>query len=64
MDEMTVFELLAREATNTWASRGSETRIGLYSTAEKAEAKIEEIKQEKSWYMDWESFRVVPVEVI
>lgn len=60
---MTVFELLGKEATNDWANRGEEYRIGLYSTAKKAAAKIEAIKQEKSWHMDWDSFRVVPVEV-
>ncbi len=60
---MIVFELLAKEATNDWANRGEEYRIGLYSTAEKAEEKIKEIKKGKDWHMDWFSFRVVPVEV-
>ena len=60
---MIVFELLAKEATNDWATRGTETRIGLYSTAERAAAKIEAIKSEHAWHMDWDSFRVVPVEV-
>ncbi len=60
---MIVFELLAKEATNDWATRGTETRIGLYSTVERAATKIEEIKEEQHWRMDWDSFRVVPVEV-
>lgn len=60
---MTVFELLAKNASNDWASRGSESRIGLFSTSEKAEEKIEEIKQEINWRMDWSSFRIVKVEV-
>jgi hypothetical protein len=60
---MIVFELLATSAWIDWASRGSETRIGLFSTAEKAEAKIEEMKQDKEWKMSWDSFRVVAVKV-
>ena len=58
---MTVFELLATSAWIDWASRGGESRIGLFSTAEKAEAKIKEIKKNKEWHMSWESFRIVPV---
>jgi hypothetical protein len=60
---MTVFELLGTSAWIDWASRGSETRIGLFSTAEKAEGKIEEMKTNKEWKMSWDSFRVVEVEV-
>jgi len=60
---MTVFELMATSAWNDWASRGSDTRIGLFSTAEKAEAKIKEIKKNKEWRMSWTSFRVDEVKV-
>ena len=60
---MTVFELLATSAWIDWASRGSETRIGLFSTAEKAESKIKEMKKDKEWKMSWDSFRVIPVNV-
>lgn len=60
---MTVFELLGTSAWIDWASRGSETRIGLFSTAEKAEAKIKEMKQDKEWKMRWDSFRVIAVNV-
>lgn len=60
---MTVFELLGTSAWIDWGSRGDETRIGLYSTAEKAEAKIKEIKKDKNWRMGWSSFRVVEVKV-
>lgn len=60
---MTVFELLAVSAWNDWASPGCETRIGLFSTAERAEAKIEEIKKDKEWKMSWTSFRVHEVKV-
>lgn len=60
---MTVFELLATSAWIDWASRGNESRIGLFSTVEKAEAKIEEMKENKEWRMSWDSFRVVPVNV-
>lgn len=44
---MTVFELLGTSAWIDWASRGSESRLGLFLTAEKAEAKIKEIKKDK-----------------
>lgn len=60
---MTVFELLATSAWIDWSSRGSETRIGLFSTVEKAEAKIKEMKKDKEWKMSWDSFRIVEVEV-
>lgn len=60
---MTIFELLGTSAWTDWASRGDETRIGLFSTAEKAEAKIKEIKKNKEWKMEWSSFRIVEVEV-
>jgi hypothetical protein len=63
MDEMTVFELLGTSAWIDWASRGSETRIGLFSSAEKAETKINEMKKDKEWKMSWSSFRVVKIEV-
>lgn len=60
---MTVFELLGTSAWIDWASRGDESRIGLFSTADKAEAKIKEIKRDKEWKMGWSSFRIVEVEV-
>ena len=60
---MTVYEVLATSAWVDWASRGDETRIGLFSTLEKAHAKIGEIKVDEEWYMDWSSFRIVEVEV-
>jgi hypothetical protein len=63
MDEMTVFELLGASAWIDWASRGSETRIGLFSTAEKTEEKIKEMKKDKEWKMSWDSFRVIAVNV-
>ncbi len=60
---MTVFELIGTSAWIDWASRGSETRIGLFSTVEKAEAKIAEIKTDKEWKMSWSSLRVSAVTV-
>lgn len=60
---MTVFELLATSAWIDWAYRSGEDRIGLFSTVEKAEAKIKEIKKDKEWKMSWNSFRIVEVEV-
>jgi hypothetical protein len=63
MDEMTVFELIGTGAWVDWGSRGTETRLGLFSTVEKAEAKIEEMKKDKEWKMRWDSFRIVEIEV-
>lgn len=60
---MTVFELIGTGAWIDWGSRGAKTHLGLFSTAEKAEAKIQEIKQDKEWKMRWDSFRVIEVEV-
>jgi hypothetical protein len=60
---MTVFELIGTSAYIDWASRGHEQRIGLFSTREKAEAKIEEIKQYEHWKMDWETFDIYEVVV-
>ena len=60
---MTVFELLATSAWNDWTARAGDTRIGLFSTAEKAEAKIREIKKDKKWRRSWTSFRVDVVKV-
>jgi tRNA A37 threonylcarbamoyladenosine synthetase subunit TsaC/SUA5/YrdC len=56
---MTVFELMATSAWNV----GTDTRIGLFCTAEKAEAKIREIKKDKEWKRSWTSFRVDEVNV-
>jgi hypothetical protein len=60
---MVVFELIGSGAWIDWGSRGKSTRIGLYSTRKKAELKIEEIKQNKNWKMDWSSFDIHEVEV-
>jgi hypothetical protein len=61
---MQVFELMGTAASDDWASRGVEKRLGLFSSAQKAEDKIESIKQGKEWKMDWSSFRVVESEVL
>ena len=60
---MTVFELLGSSARVDWASRSGEDRLGLFSTIEKAEAKIKEIKKDKNWKMSWNSFRIIEVNV-
>lgn len=60
---MIVFELLGKEAMIDWTSPITKRRIGLFSTMEKAEAKVEEIKQSKEWQMDWDRFDIVEVEV-
>ena len=60
---MTVFELIGTSGWIDWASRGAPTRIGLYSTREKAEAEIKEIKRDKHWKMSWSSLDIYEVEV-
>jgi hypothetical protein len=60
---MTVFELIGTSAWIDWASRGQPSRIGLFATREKAEAKIKEIKQDKNWKMSWKSLDIHEVEV-
>lgn len=60
---MTVFELLGLEAMIDWSTRTTKKRIGLFSTVEKAEAKIEEIKKTPNWRMDWDRFDIVEVKV-
>jgi hypothetical protein len=60
---MTVFELIGTSAWIDWASRGQPIRIGLFSTREKAEAKIKEIKRDKRWKMSWSSLDIHVVEV-
>jgi hypothetical protein len=60
---MTVFELIGTSAWIDWASRGQPSRLGLFATREKAKAKIKEIKQDKNWKMDWETFHILEVEV-
>lgn len=60
---MTVFELLGQEAMIDWSSRPAKRRIGLFTTAAKAEAEIENIKKIQNWRMDWDQFHIVEVEV-
>lgn len=60
---MTIFELVADSAWNDWASRSSPTRIGLFSSREKAEAKIKEMKRDKEWKMSWNGFNINEVNV-
>lgn len=60
---MTVYELIATSASNDWASRGEDSRIGFYTTRDKAEARIEEIKKDKEWRMSWAAFNIREVTV-
>jgi hypothetical protein len=60
---MTVFELIGTSAWIDWASRGQPSRIGLFATREKAEAKIKDIKKDKHWKMSWVSLDIYEVEV-
>lgn len=60
---MTVFELYGTEVSNDWATRGKTVRIGLYSSTEKVEQKIAEIKEGEHWHMDWVGFTSSEVEV-
>jgi hypothetical protein len=58
---MSVFELIGYSA---WVvGVGGEHRIGMFSTYDKAEAKIKEIRKQKSWKDSWTSFNIHEVEV-
>ena len=58
---MTVFEIVADD----WSSRSDPKRIGigLFSTYDKAEAKIKEIKNDEEWMLCWSNIRVHPLNV-
>ena len=60
---MTVFELIGHSAWNDWASRSQPTRIGLFTTHDKAEAKVKELKLDKEWKMSWTGFGINEVHV-
>ena len=60
---MTVFELIGITSWTDWASRGNPERLGMFTTREKAEAKIEKIKARSEWRMDWSDFKINEVEV-
>ena len=58
---MSVFELIGY---STWVvGVGGEHRIGMFSTYDKAEAKIKEIKGDKEWKMSWDGFNIFEVKV-
>ena len=60
---MTIFEVVADSAWNDWASRSGPRRIGLFTTRDKAEAKIKEMKRDKEWKMSWSDIRINEVNV-
>ena len=55
---MTIFEVVANSAWIDWASRSNPTRIGLFTTRDKAEEKIKEMKRDKEWKMSWSAIDV------
>ena len=57
---MTVFELVG---TSAWETKCNETRIGLFSTRDNAEAKVAEIKKSKDWQKSWTGLFVIEVKV-
>jgi hypothetical protein len=61
---MTVFELVGLTAWIDWESRGTPERLGLFTSREKAEAKIAEIKSRSDWRMEWSDFDINEVEVV
>jgi hypothetical protein len=61
---MTVFELVGLTAWIDWADRGTPERLGVFTSREKAEAKIEEIKTRKNWRMEWSDFDINELEVL
>lgn len=61
---MTVFELIGIAAAIDWASAPStRQRLGLFSTREKAEARIVKIKENPEWRMDWDGFEIKEMEI-
>lgn len=60
---MTVYELIGRTASIDWATRSSPTRIGLFSSRKKAEARVQELKLNEEWKMDWDGFGINKVYV-
>ena len=60
---MTVFELVGLTSWIDWATGGKPERLGLFSTMEKAEAKIALIKADKVWKMEWSDFDINEVKV-
>jgi hypothetical protein len=61
---MTVFELVGLTAWIDWESRGTPEQLGLFTSREKAEAKIAEIKSRSDWRMEWSDFDINEVEVL
>ena len=55
---MIIFEVVADSAWNDWGNRGTQTRIGLFSTRDKAEAKIKDMKRDKEWKMSWSAINI------
>ena len=55
---MIIFEVVADSAWNDWGHRGTQTRIGLFSTRDKAEAKIKDMKRDKEWKMSWSAINI------
>ena len=55
---MTIFEVVADSAWIDWGHRGTQTRIALFSTRDKAEAKIKDMKRDKEWKMSWSGISI------
>lgn len=60
---MTVFELIGHTAVIDWGDRSESVCIALFSTYEKAEARVAEIKSKANWHMDWGKFSINEVVV-
>jgi len=60
---MTVFEVVGITSWIDWAERGKPERLGMFTTREKAESRIEKIKEDRDWKMDWSDFEINEVEV-
>ena len=60
---MTVFQLNGWTARIDWASTSERKSLGLFSSREKAQARIEDIKLDRNWHMDWSGFEISEVEV-
>jgi len=60
---MIVFEVIGLTSQVDWASIGEPKSLGLFSTADKAEAFISSLKEQKDWRMDWNRFDIKEREV-
>ena len=60
---MTIYEVIGMTSWIDWAESGKPERLGVFTSRERAEAKIEKIKERSDWKMEWSDFDINEVEV-